>query len=114
MEVPGYEIIRWTVDARDRTGFTRGLLLLSWGIVTFFSSFLWSLNVQVTHSKFARLGLWRCNSRFPEKKRMLRMQQSLGFWSYVALTYSQDLQAQKKAVMERVLSAFWVCVVDRL
>ena len=39
MEVPGYERIHWTVDARDQTGFTRGLLLLSWVIVTFFLSF---------------------------------------------------------------------------
>ena len=44
---------------------------------------------------------------------MLLMQQSLVFWSDVALTYLQDLQVQKKAAMERVLSAFWVCVVDR-
>ena len=112
MEVPGYEIIFWTVDARDWTGFTRGSLLLSWGIVMFFLSYLWSSNVQATSPEFARLGLWRCNSQFPEKKRMLRMQQSLVFLSDVALTYLQDLQAQKKAAMERVLSAFWVCVVD--
>ena len=91
----------------------RGSLLLSWGIVTFFLSFFWSSNVQVTRLEFARLGLWRCNLRFPEKKQMLRMQQSLVFQSDVALTYSQDLQAQKKAAMERVLSNFWVCVVDR-
>ena len=31
MEVPGYERIRLTVDARDRMGFMRGSLLLSWG-----------------------------------------------------------------------------------
>ena len=43
---------------------------------------------------------------------MLQMQQSLVFWSDVALTYLQDLQAQKKALMERVLSDFWVYVVD--
>ena len=114
MEVPGYEIIFWTVDARDWTGFTRGSLLLSWGIVMFFLSFFWYLNVQVTRSKFARLGSWRCNSRFPEKKRMLRMQQSLIFWSDVALMYSQDIKDQKKAAMERVLSAFLVYVVDQL
>ena len=114
MEVPVYERICWTLDAGDRTDFMRGLLLLSWGIVTFFLSFFWSSNVQVTCSEFARLGLWRCNSRFPKKKRILWMQQSLVFLSDVALTYSQDLQAQKKSAMERVLSAFWVCVVDLL
>ena len=114
MEVPEYERIRWTVDARDRTGFIRGSLLLSWGIVTFFSSFFWSSNVQMNRSEFARLGSWRGNLRVHEKKGMLRMQQSLVFRSDVALTYFQDLQAQKKVAMERVLSAFWVCVVDRL
>ena len=35
---------------------------------------------------------------------MLRMQQSLVFRSDFALTYSQGLQAHKKAAMERVLS----------
>ena len=114
MEVPEYDRMCWIVDARDLTGFMRGSLFLSWGIVTFFLSFFWSSKVLVTRLEFARLGSWRCNSRVPEKKRMLRMQQSLFFWSDVALTYSQDLQAQKKAVMERVLSAFWVYVVDRL
>ena len=74
----------------------------------------WSSNVQVNRSDFARLGSWRCNPLFPEKKRMLWMQQSLVFRLDVALTYLQDMQAQKKLAMERVLSAFWVCVVDRL
>ena len=112
MEVLGYDIMHWTVEARDQTRFMRGSLFLSWGIVTFFLSFFWSSKVQVTCSEFSRLGSWRCNSRVTKKKRMLRMQQSLVFRLDVDLTYSQDLQAQKKAATERVLSAFWVYVVD--
>ena len=72
-------------------GVHEGSLLLSWGIETFFTLFFWFSNVQVTCSEFARLGSWRCNLRFTEKKRMLRMQQSLVFLSDVALTYLQDL-----------------------
>ena len=82
--------------------------------MTFFLSFFLSSKVQVTHSEFARLVYWWCNSQVTEKKPILRMQQSLVFWSDVALTYLQDLQAQKKAAMKIVLSAFWLCVVDRL
>ena len=52
IEVPEYERIRWTVDARDQTGFMRGSLLLSWGIVTFFLLFFWSSNFQVTRSEY--------------------------------------------------------------
>ena len=93
--------MRWTVWARDRTGFIKGSLLLSWGMVTFFSSFFWSSKVQVTRSALMRFGSLWDNSLVPEKNLIFLDRQSLVFRSLGAREYSHDLQAQKKAEMQR-------------
>ena len=107
MEVPGYERIRCTVAARERTGFMRGSLLLSCGMVTFRSSFFCATKVHETRSAFARFGSLYCNSRVPAKKRMSRMRASFVLRWVGALTYSQERQAQKNAAMDSILNAFW-------
>jgi len=99
--------------ARDRTGFMRGSLLLSWGMVTIRSPFFWSTKVQVTRSAFINFGSSWESSRFPEKKRIFSILQSAVFLSPDALEYSQERQAQKKADMQSKANAVDFAVEDR-
>ena len=103
--------MRWTVVAREQTGFIRGSLLLSCGMVTFFLLFFCSSNVQVTLSAFSRLGSCWESSLLPTKKRMCFNWQSFVFLSLAAFKYLYKKQAQKNAVMAKLLRAFYFVVV---